>query len=43
MTTASINPSTGETQQEFAEFEDSEVEARLARAVAAFFRHRATS
>jgi succinate-semialdehyde dehydrogenase/glutarate-semialdehyde dehydrogenase len=43
MTMASINPSTGETLHQFAELSDDELERRLAEAVAAFYRHRATS
>ena len=43
MPIASINPATGETLQTFAELTDAELDGRIARAEAAFRRHRRTS
>ena len=43
MPIASINPATGETLQTFAELTDAELDERIARAEAAFRRHRRTS
>ena len=42
MSIASVNPATGERVREFASLTDDEIDARLARAAAAFPRWRAT-